>query len=46
MGVIVCSRALVPLVIAGVMRGLVAAYRTKPTPDAAEPTGFTLMVAV
>jgi GAF domain-containing protein len=41
MGVIVCSRALVPLVIAGVMRGLVAAYRTKPKPDAAEPAGFT-----
>jgi hypothetical protein len=41
MGVIVCARALVPLVIAGVMRGLVAAYRTKPTPEAPEPAGFT-----
>jgi hypothetical protein len=41
MGVIVCSRALVPFFIAGMMRGLVAAYRTKPVPDAPEPAGFS-----
>jgi hypothetical protein len=41
MGVVVCSRAMVPFFIAGMMRGLVAAYRTKAAPDAAEPTGFT-----
>lgn len=40
MGVIVCSRALVPFFIAGKMRGLVAAYRTKATVEAAEPSGF------
>lgn len=41
MGVIVSARALVPLFIAGVMRGLVAAYRTKAKADAPEPTGFS-----
>lgn len=41
MGVVVCSRALVPFFIAGKMRGLVAAYRTKATPDAPEPAGFS-----
>jgi hypothetical protein len=40
MGVIVCSRALVPFFIAGKMRGLVAGYRTKPALDSPEPTGF------
>lgn len=41
MGVVVSSRTLVPFFIAGKMRGLVAAYRTKATPDAPEPAGFT-----
>src|SRR4051812_45582955 len=41
MGVVVCSRAMVPFFIAGMMRGLVAAYRTKPVPDAGEPPGFS-----
>ena len=41
MGVVVCSRALVPFFIAGKMRGLVAAYRTKPVPEAPEPDGFS-----
>lgn len=40
MGVIVCARALVPFFIAGKMRGLVAAYRTKATPELPEPAGF------
>jgi GAF domain-containing protein len=41
MGVIVGARALVPFFIAGKMRGLVAAYRTKPTPEMPEPPGFS-----
>jgi hypothetical protein len=40
MGVIVCSRVLVPFFIAGTMRGIVSAYLTKPTLDAPEPQGF------
>jgi hypothetical protein len=41
MGVVVCSRALAPFFIAGKVRGLVAAYRTKATPEADEPAGFS-----
>ena len=41
MGAIICSRALVPFFIAGKMRGLVAAYQTKPALEAPEPPGFT-----
>lgn len=40
MGVIVCSRVLVPFFIAGVLRGIAAAYKTKPALDAPEPAGF------
>lgn len=40
MGVLVCSRTLIPFFIAGKIRGLVAGYRTKPNADAAEPAGF------
>jgi hypothetical protein len=40
LGVIVCSRVLVPFFLAGRMRGLVACYQTKPTEDAPDPPGF------
>jgi hypothetical protein len=40
MGVIICSRILVPFFIAERMRGVVACYRTKPTLDAPDPEGF------
>ena len=40
LGVIMCSRILVPFFIAGKVRGVVAAYQTKPTPDAPDPAGF------
>lgn len=40
MGVIVCSRILVPFFIAGRMRGLVACYQTKPSMESPEPPGF------
>lgn len=41
LGVIVCSRVLVPFFIAGKMRGVLAAYQFKPTLDSPEPPGFT-----
>ena len=37
---VVCSRVLVPFLIAGKLRGIVAAYQTKDTLEAAEPPGF------
>ena len=37
---VVCGRILVPFMIAGKMRGIVAAYQTKPTEEAPEPSGF------
>lgn len=40
MGVIICSRALVPFFIAGKMRGIVAAYQVKEGLDAPDPSGF------
>lgn len=40
LGVIVCSRVVVPFFIAGKMRGVVAAYQTKPTLEDADPSGF------
>jgi hypothetical protein len=40
MGVIICSRILVPFFIAEHMRGVVACYQTKPTLAAPEPPGF------
>jgi len=40
LGVIVCSRVLVPFFIAGRLRGIVAAYQTKTDLDAPEPRGF------
>lgn len=40
LGVIVCSRILVPYFIAGKMRGIVACYQTKPTLEAPDPPGF------
>ncbi len=40
MGVVICSRILVPFFIAERMRGVVACYRTKPTLDAPDPETF------
>lgn len=40
LGVVMCSRILVPFFIAGKGRGVVAAYRTKETLDAPDPDGF------
>ena len=40
LGAIVCSRILVPFYIAGRMRGLVACYRTKTSPDDPDPADF------
>ena len=37
---IVCSRVLVPFMIAGKMRGIVAAYQTKDSESAEDPKGF------
>lgn len=40
LGVIVCCRVLVPFFIAGKMRGVLAAYKYKPTLDDPEPCSF------
>ncbi len=40
LGVIICSRILVPFLIAGKVRGIVACYQTKPSLDASDPSGF------
>ncbi len=40
LGVVLCSRILVPFFIAGKARGVVGAYRTKPASDAPDPAGF------
>ncbi len=40
MGVVICSRILVPFFIAEKMRGVVACYRTKTTLEEPDPPGF------
>jgi len=40
MGIVICSRILVPFFIADRMRGVVACYRTKPNLEAPDPDGF------
>src|SRR5882757_6763418 len=40
MGVIICSRILVPFFIADRMRGVVSCYKTKATLEAPDPEGF------
>ncbi|MEZ0386808.1 MAG: GAF domain-containing protein [Verrucomicrobium sp.] len=42
LGMMVCSRILAPFFISGQMRGIIACYRTKTGPDAADPPPFEL----